>query len=52
MSWCVSAHRSSKATGGIAAYGGTAQPGNAEEKGDAAKVNIYLFDMDLLLFSL
>lgn len=36
------AHRPSKATGGIAAYGGTSQPGNAEEKGDAAKVIIHI----------
>lgn len=44
MTMCMTAHRPSKATGGIAAYGGTAQPGNAEEKGNAAKVIHHLFN--------
>lgn len=43
MTMCMTAHRPSKTTGGIAAYGGAAQPGNAEEKGDAVKVIIHLF---------
>lgn len=36
-------YRPSKTTGGVAAYGGTAQSRNAEEKGAAAKVNNCLF---------
>lgn len=43
MTGCLPTHRPSKAAGGIAAHGGTAQPRNAEEKGDAATVIIYLF---------